>query len=261
MGGGDDPDVVITALFASGEKGFNVYPGTAITKLYQEITGASATTPAGVGDYVGTVYDTVTGIYLTASNSTRRPTLQNSGDVYWLQFDGSDDCLVSPSINFGTDKASVFTAYDYDVSEARVFLEMSTNFSGVNGGILINHELSKDFYTARGNLGFVGYGLSSPDADPAAHIVNCQWDFSGNTRDTEFPVFRVDGANASRAYTNGTYNNNTANFANLPFYVGARADSTLRFNGKLYGLTVRGALTPEYGPIETYLSTKSGIAI
>ena len=61
--------------------------------LYQERTGAGATTPAAAdGDPVGT-WRARTGQYFTASSDAERPTLRVIGGRRWVESDGGDDYL------------------------------------------------------------------------------------------------------------------------------------------------------------------------
>jgi hypothetical protein len=84
--------------------------------LYQETTGASATTPAAAhGDPVGT-WKARTGQYFTASATTKRPLLQISGAYRYLLFDGVDDFLTSAASPFAggaAASASVFARFRY----------------------------------------------------------------------------------------------------------------------------------------------------
>lgn len=62
--------------------------------LFQERTGASATTPAVVNGPVGTMRNLgAQGGYFVAPSDAGRPTLRNSGALYWLEFDGVNDRL------------------------------------------------------------------------------------------------------------------------------------------------------------------------
>jgi len=63
--------------------------------VFQERTGASATTPSGDGDLAGTILDkSGNGYHLTAPTDDRRPVRRSSGDLWYLDFDGVDDGLL-----------------------------------------------------------------------------------------------------------------------------------------------------------------------
>lgn len=82
------------ALFAGGEAGFYFDPSV-LSSLFQERTGGSATTPAVVDGVVGTMLDlSGNGNHATAPSDAARPILKQSGGLYYLQFDGVNDCLV-----------------------------------------------------------------------------------------------------------------------------------------------------------------------
>ena len=69
-----------------GQWGCAVLPGTAHTLLYQERTGASATTPADAdGDPVGTIHDLISGITITMPSDDARPLYRVAGGVHWLE--------------------------------------------------------------------------------------------------------------------------------------------------------------------------------
>lgn len=68
-----------------------------LSSMWKERTGASATTPAVVDDVVGTILNKGSlGGYAVAGTDAARPILRKSGDIYWLEFDGSDDLLALP---------------------------------------------------------------------------------------------------------------------------------------------------------------------
>jgi len=91
------------SLFASSEGGAYYDPSDSST-VFQERTGASATTAAGDGDPVGTILDkSGNGNHLTAPSDSQRPVLRDRGSGVWaLDFDGADDrlTLAAPAFNF-----------------------------------------------------------------------------------------------------------------------------------------------------------------
>ncbi len=62
--------------------------------LFQERTGATAATPAVIDGVVGTLANKGSlGGYFVADGDANRPILRNSGEVFWLEFDGAGDGL------------------------------------------------------------------------------------------------------------------------------------------------------------------------
>jgi len=83
------------SLFANGEAG-GWYDPSDLSTLWQDTAGTTAVTAsnqsvARIDDKSGN------GRHLTQGTTTSRPTYQESGGVHWLQFDGSDDLLVTSS--------------------------------------------------------------------------------------------------------------------------------------------------------------------
>jgi hypothetical protein len=74
-----------------------------LTTLFQERTGASATTPSVIDGVVGTMLDkSGNGLHVVAPTDAARPILRSAGGLYWLEFDGVDDVLSVASINLST---------------------------------------------------------------------------------------------------------------------------------------------------------------
>lgn len=83
------------SLFGGGEQGVIYDPSDAAT-MFQERTGASATTPSGANGPIGTAKDlSPNNNYATNSQDALRPTLRNSGALWWMEFDGTGDFIRS----------------------------------------------------------------------------------------------------------------------------------------------------------------------
>lgn len=83
----------IRAIYADGNQGVPLLPGTSYGVCYVETTGAAATTVCANADFVGTYKCNLTGRYLVAPSSNARPTYTVSSGLTWLEFDGIDDLL------------------------------------------------------------------------------------------------------------------------------------------------------------------------
>lgn len=219
----------VAAMFGNGEKGWIIAPGAASAAMYTERTGASATTPAGDTDGIGTYHDTVNDIYFTASADARRPTLNISGGLSNADFDGSDDCLVGPSIDFSASpSATIVQALELDDSGTRIITEFSINAGTQAGAFAVFYD------NGTGRLSFilrdtasrvVGYAI----APPQKFVMTCILDIS--QADVEDQVMlRIDGVDVSLSFSG--VDAGSANFGNHVPYIGARADSSLRFNGR-----------------------------
>ena len=82
---------LLQQVLALGPTKLNSLHVTQESELYEERTGASATTPSSNGGVVGSVQDlSGNNNWLTMGSDAARPLLQSSGSVY-LDFDGVDD--------------------------------------------------------------------------------------------------------------------------------------------------------------------------
>lgn len=94
-GGGGESSFDPGSLFSGGEQGVIYDPSNTAT-MFQERTGAGATTPSGVNGPIGTAKDlSINNNYATTTLDASRPILRNSGDLWWMEFDGSGDFLRS----------------------------------------------------------------------------------------------------------------------------------------------------------------------
>src|SRR3990172_6611938 len=96
LGGGGDPLLAaIQAMFGGGEQG-GIYDTTNLETMFQERTGAAATTPSGANGPVGSLKDlSPNNNWCTAISDVRRPlSRQGAGapNIY-ADFDGIDDYL------------------------------------------------------------------------------------------------------------------------------------------------------------------------
>jgi hypothetical protein len=175
-----------------------------------------------------------------------------------LQFDGSDDFLLTNSINFtSTDKVSVFAGVR-KLSDAATGMLMELSASlGVNNGAL--------YITAPSGAGAATYRLASkgtievnataspfaaPNSSVLAGIVNISVDSA---------VLRINGAQVSQS----TADQGTGTYGNYPLYIGRRGGSSLAFNGHLYSLIIVGRLTTdtETRNTERLIAKQTGVTL
>ncbi len=256
---------VPTRLFRSGEKGFCLLPGTHYGRMYQERTGAAATTLCSPDDPVGTYHDLITGLYATAPSDTARPTYRSSAGLHWLDFDGSNDTLSVSSIDMsGTGNASVFTAVAKGtdtVTVAAVVGEFATVSPSSNAGaftLLAPHTTGQPTFGAQvSGTGGVNARFYASNAAPVTRVLTAAMKTTA-TSSTDALSVRVNGATSagSQVATAST----TGNFGNYPLWFGSRAGSSLFFGGDIYGYIVRGAATSDPVPTEQYLERLSGLS-
>ena len=239
-----------SSLFENSEDGA-VYDVSLASSLFQERTGASATTPAGVGDPVGTILDqSGNGNHAVAPSDAARPLLQrDSNNKLYLDFDGTDDY-------FDT---------NYDVASGTTDLLLSASAkrdetSGIRNVLGSRDSTSERAYIATSSSdGFVG------------------WEDATDTSSTFAPstdkfVFVVQGSdNSFTAYGDGTVSNSGTSTGTPTFtsttnvYLGTFNDagtpSTGYWNGRIYGASVidRELTGTERDRLERWLADKAGI--
>ena len=176
--------------------------------------------------------------------------------VHYLAFDGVDDAMATPSIDFtAKDEISVFGGVRKFGTAVALLTELSTNAIGNNGTFYVTSPLNGNKYTFRSTgTNSIEIGQPTGVSPPITNILSA---FSKIT--TPITTLRVDGSEVvTSAASIGT-----GNFGNYPLYIGARAGTSLFFNGHLYGLIVRGALTNSatIAKVEALVAAKTGITL
>ena len=236
-----DPDAVIAALFGSGEEGA-WYDPSDLSTVWQDAAG---TTPATAGDPVGRIDDkSGNGNHATQSTSTARPTLQTSGGLYYLDFDGVDDFM----------KSSSFTALSQPISTAVAFRSNSiTDF------IYDGHASNELSLITIDNGGVDSLRIASnastplllvPYTDGVDTVARALYDGASSV----LAINGVDNAGSVAATSDPTQwtlgdNGSASGLSNL--------------DGRIYGfIGVNRSLTAgEIGDVESYLAAKSGVTL
>ena len=162
------------------------------------------------------------------------------GFPHYLTFNGTNTCYTTPSIDFtGTDKMTVWAGVT-KLSDATMgaLLEMSANSSTTAGTLMLRATdyPSGPEYTVygRGASAYVGV-VAGIAAAPSTRLLTGKVDFAAATG--QQVLARLNGVNGGAAATD----TGGGSFIAAPLYIGARAGTSFYFNGRLYGLIVRGA--------------------
>ena len=231
----DDGPPFPRSLFSAGEQGIWLDPSDFST-LFQDAAGTTPVT--AVGQPVGLIRDkSGRGNHSSQSTAASRPTLQqDSNGLYYLSFDGTDDGMATPSIDFtGTDKITVWVGVrKLSDATAGMVVELSATSCANNGSFYIAAPV-----TAAANYGWQSKGtLPSPSqsgssfASPHTSVITGIGDISG-----DISRIRVNGT----TITTTTTDQGPGNYGNYPLYIGRRGGTTTPFNGRIYQLIVRGA--------------------
>jgi hypothetical protein len=176
------------------------------------------------------------------------------GFPQYLLFDGVDDGMATASIDFtATDKMTVLAGVRKlsDAAEGSI-AELSATLASNNGTFRLTAPEG-----AAATLGFTSKGTAGVVASigsiaaPATRVVTGLADISGDS--VRIDINGVDG-------TPVTTDQGTGNFGNYPLYIGARNNASVRFNGRVYSLIVRGAAstTEQITAAETWVNGKTG---
>lgn len=207
----------------------------------------------------------IPGNHAFQATTASRPTLQiDTAGNYFLSFDGVDDSLVTGNINFSaTDKMTVFAAVRKLADGFQVIAELSdpTTSSGSSSLLFVSASVfsGKSYASiirSGSNEAFVAIG---PYAAPIQSVVSVRIDRTKTTAIEEI-LYRHNAQNKS--LTVGTNANPSGDFGSFPLSIGRRGQSG-PFNGRLYGLIVRGAATDDLHltHAEKYLAYKSGVSL
>jgi len=231
--------------------------GTA-TGTYSAGTHTFSTT---AGSLTLTVSGSVTRADLRASNDgvglppyqyVNTPTDYDASPEWprYLRADGVDDGMVTSSIDFtSTDKMTVVAGVRKINTLTSILCELGSDISTNNGTFVVNSPASSGFnrFASKGtNISFVDGTTPSPDNSVLTGIGNISGDSA---------ILRV---NAIQAAIN-TGDQGAGNFGNYPLYLFRRGGASLPFNGRFYGLIVRGAASTaeQITQTETWVNGKT----
>ena len=180
-----------------------------------------------------------------------------TGFPLYLKFDGTDDFLVSGTINPGSvDKAQVFAGVR-KVSGASqgMMLEFSTAVASNAGSLNVQAPGSTgDNYDVRSKGdAAVAAGATGNVTAPSTRVLTMLSDIAGDSLDLRLDSTSVSTSSADQGL---------GNFNSYPLYVGRRAGSTFPFNGQLYSLILRFSATnldaATIASTETWVNSKTG---
>lgn len=264
-----DPDAAPSpftpaSLFASGEEGIWLEPSPSTC-----FTDTGGTTAASVGDPVARINDSSgNGNHATQGTLASRPILrQTGGGLYYLEFDGTDDALATPSVDLsGTAVFSAFVGVGKDTDGDEIIFESGNPYFNVPGGFLFSKSSSGAFSRSLNTSSSSGSGFSNttssarPGSDLSVHAFEKNLSLSPESAISVYS--RVNGSEdvASSLFSTPT---TAANMGNRVMYIGARGGSSLFFEGDLYSLIVRGAATSgdDLTGAESYVADKTGVTL
>lgn len=187
--------------------------------------------------------------------TAQRPTLMIDGTKNYLAFDGTDDVLVSDSIDMTASTQLTVSAGMRKESDAAIGIlaEFSDNLNNRTGSWYVAAPIDP----GQAGISFVAKGTNAQYLDslgfasPVLAVLTAQ-----SSLTTPMANMRVNGVQtATSAGDLGT-----GTFGNWPLYIGRRGGASNPFTGRLYGLIVRAAASNagQVASLETYMNGKTG---
>ena len=205
----------------------------------------------------------IAGNHATQANSAKRPQYQTDGTYHWLQFDGTDDALVTGNVDFtGTNKMSVFCSATGD-SNGGTIVSNGTPAGAGSFGVDYGDAF---YFGAPSSVSFGSYGASGGYAvrttlgiTPSKQVISCVANLGGANLSESIPQFRGNGESYIVDASSGA--SASGNFSSNPIYIGARASSGAGyFAGNIYSLIIRGAMSDAQTitDTETWVNQRTG---
>ena len=251
-------------LFAASEKGVWYDPGD-ITTLFQDVAGTIPVTASG--QTVALMKDkSGNNAHATQSDATKRPTfyIYPNSEYGCLQFDGTNDFMVTSAINFtGTAVMTATAGFQVvpptGVTGPRILVELGPDTSAANAGTFYMTGPGTSSDHSVGLRGSTWAYASFANVDPSDDILTAQLNIGAATKELEL-IPRLNGVVKSGAGLTwgGATNAGTGNFGNYALYIGARGGSSLFFKGNVYGMIIRGATStaPQVTATEAWVTSK-----
>ena len=174
-------------------------------------------------------------------------------DLHYLSYDGINDSMATASFAWGTDKATVVAGVRKlsDAAGARTIVETSTNSDSTNGTFRLGTDAATFTWRSRGT---VSANPSGAGAQPITAVLTGIGDIAGDVA-----RLRRNAAQVGEVLTD----QGTGNLLTYPAYFGARAGTSLFFNGREYSqFAINRLLTAaELAQIEAYTAGKTGVVL
>ena len=174
----------------------------------------------------------------------------------YLSFNGVNQWLQTNSIDFTYGDKMFVSAGVRKLSDASLGMvtELSAALGSNNGTFYFvapSGGSGNDYTFVSKGTSSTGAGSSSSYVSPITNVISGIGNISAPST-----TLRVNGAQVAQS----TATQGTGNYGNYPMYIGARAGTSLWFNGRLYGLVVAGkqASASEIASTEAYLNQKTG---
>ena len=253
-------------IFANGEPGVWLDPSDPAT-VFSDTAG---TTQAGIGDPVALVLDkSGNGNHATQPTLASRPILREADGLRYLEFDGVDDFLATPTITPGTDKAQVFAGVRKLNDNVYRWICALRSTRDTNGTFTVSASVFADLGEAGGRRNWAMEvrgtirAVRATTASFAAPLTSVLMAQIHNDGSDNIGSLRVDGQPSALAPA--TIDSGSAtNFANAVFDIGGDTVNSNFINGNIYSLLVRFGPNLDTATIERterYVAKRTGVSL
>lgn len=242
-----------TNLFANGEQGV-WYDPSDLSSMKQLSDG---TVDAVVDQPVGYIEDkSGKGNHAIQATSIKRPTLRQSGSLYYLEFEGGQGLRTTNTIDFtGTDTMTVCTGVKKEVDASENIVELSNNSGGnVDSFRLSVNSGSQYRYSSRGDSALRATSASGY-AVPSTNVVTGISKIS-----TDSLQIRVDGVDKSSS----AVDQGAGNYGDYQLNIAARNNGGgLQLSGFIYSIVIRNVVSSaeDVAVTEAYVAEKTGVSL
>lgn len=238
-----------------------IYAPSLANSCFQERTGASATTPSGNGDVVGSMKDFGSlGAWATAPSDAARPILRVSGGLTYLEFDGVDDCLDFVTgagalfQNVGAGQLAAVHKFRSSPTATECVAFWSNTGTGARAGLF--GGLTSGRFSAAGrrldadSFASVTSSGSISTSVPATQIAEFDWtnsdlrQYINNSLDGSTTSFQTDGS--------------TSNSASAGCRIGASTSGSQFADVDFYGMTAKAAMM-DRATVHAWLASVAGM--
>lgn len=239
------------AAFFAGAPGV-AYDLSDASKLY--VDSARTVQVATAGDLIGSVTD-LSGNGYHASQATGGQ--KASWQTTYALFDGVDDGLATPSINFtGTDKVTVVVGLrKLSDAAAGSFVELGTSGANTFGGRAPVSAAANNYNAMSAGSAVAQANVTEASvAAPNTSVIATLGDIAADSL-----VMRINGVQRATSAADqgaGTYQNGI-------LYIGRRGGTALPFNGRIYRMIVIGRAlnATELARAEKWCAAPAGIVL
>lgn len=246
-------------LFAASEQGV-WYDPSDFSTMFQDSAGSTPVT--AVGQPVGKMLDkSGRGNHATQATTASKPILQQDGNgKYYLAFDGVDDALFNTSVTIAsTQKVSVFFGIEISTTAVGSIYSYGNNSLADAGAFgHFSSEPGAGSLLAAAYTSVQNAGYTSGSTTPRRLVAATSFDTTASSQMAQLATRINTAPQTLTLYTGGSLASGNLG-GTLPLHVGRRNGGP-NFNGRIYQLIIRGALTDAAGiaAAEAFVNSKTG---